>query len=58
MERKALSNTQRGGKRLSGTTTGGTAWLTAVLAEVAWADARRKAGYRNGGTNCAGQGGE
>lgn len=38
-------NRQRGGKRLSGKTTGGNVWLKAVLAEVARSDARRKTGY-------------
>ena len=38
-------NRQSGGKRLSGKTTGGNVWLKAVLAEVAWANARRKDGY-------------
>ena len=38
-------NKQSGGKRLSGKTTGGNVWLKAVLAEVAWANARRKTGY-------------
>jgi transposase len=35
-------NNQRGGKRLSGRTRRGNAWLKAVLCEVAWANARRQ----------------
>jgi transposase len=38
-------NKQSGGKRLSGKTTGGNVWLKGILAEVAWANARRKDGY-------------
>jgi len=38
-------NKQSGGKRLSGKTTKGDAWLRAVLAEVAWANARSKTNY-------------
>lgn len=38
-------NKQSGGKRLSGKTTQGNAWLRAVLIEIAWANARRKEGY-------------
>src|SRR5215217_4752914 len=38
-------NKQSGGKRLSGKTTKGNAWLRAVLIEIAWANARRKEGY-------------
>ena len=38
-------NKQSGGKRLSGKTTGGNVWLKGILAEVAWANARRKTGY-------------
>ncbi len=38
-------NKQRGGKRLSGKTTTGSAWLRAVLTAAAWANARRTTGY-------------
>ena len=38
-------NKQSGGKRLSGKTTKGDVWLRAVLAEVAWANARSKTNY-------------
>ena len=37
-------NKQRGGKRLSGTTTHGNAWLRGLLSECAWARARGKTG--------------
>ncbi len=38
-------NKQSGGKRLSGKTTKGSAWLRAVLTEAAWANARSTTGY-------------
>ena len=38
-------NKQSGGKRLSGKTTRGNAWLRGVLSERAWASARGKTGY-------------
>jgi transposase len=38
-------NKQSGGKRLSGKTRQGNAWLKAVLCEVAWANARHPASY-------------
>jgi len=38
-------NKQSGGKRLSGKTTQGNAWLRGLLSECAWASARGKTGY-------------
>ena len=38
-------NKQSGGKRLSGKTTHGNAWLRGLLSECAWASARSKTGY-------------
>ncbi len=38
-------NKQSGGKRLSGKTRRGNAWLKAVLCEIAWANARSKTSY-------------
>ena len=38
-------NKQSGGKRLSGRTRRGNAWLKAVLCEVAWANARSQTSY-------------
>ena len=38
-------NRQSGGKRLSGQTRSGNVWLKGLLVQVAWANARSKAGY-------------